>query len=699
MKNRKDLISTKGEAKFVKTRLKQISIIICATLFLVSQKGVILANASEVSAKENDLTTEAISTKEEIFRQEIPISEKTETKQNTTEENILSEEKKKEEETSIIEKSEFIEEKVENVGIALLSEDSSENEAVQAATNLRWSNETPGKVIFYDANEGTVSFVVHCFKDGQGIGIWPIPHSGTGDVTVPCHRDIEETGAYTFKVETFAYGVEQDYDLSSGCVSEESPIFDYIKPTSQIATIKNISWSSAGIVSWEADERADMYQSTLYCADANAPSGYRPVYGLLGRENSADYSDKMAVGYEYYVRVKAISSNIEIYAHSEYSDYIAFNSVVVKDSVNDKLDEAISDVDNDEGVKAAVDAVKKAFDGTTVKSELRVAMQTDTATQGRIQTLEDKYKETMGLETSVSSSEDMAIDTSSVKLLGAALNATESGRIIFNMSKPSEETQKELITASQFKKAIVLNLELEGAGIVKGASLDVPVTVTMPAPKEINVSYLAVLHYNDDGTYETLPVRRNTDGTISFTVTHFSNFVFGEKEAQIEFSDSETLSSISSGSSDVSNNNGTIMNLTVPVWQPSTPDEIKRYSVLGKETVNYITDVKNAYPVTVINAMHGKLCFDSFEAVLGDYTIGRTYNILPAGKYVYKMDSKAKITLDIPKALQKNGREYKMICVTQKGLPVVLNDLDKKMDTITFETNIFYAFALIYKDL
>lgn len=40
-----------------------------------------------------------------------------------------------------------------------------------------------------------------------------------------------------------------------------------------------------------------------------------------------------------------------------------------------------------------------------------------------------------------------------------------------------------------------------------------------------------------------------------------------------------------------------------------------------------------------------------------------------------------------------------MICVTQKGLPVVLNDLDKKMDTITFETNTFYAFALIYKDL
>ena len=96
--------------------------------------------------------------------------------------------------------------------------------------------------------------------------------------------------------------------------------------------------------------------------------------------------------------------------------------------------------------------------------------------------------------------------------------------------------------------------------------------------------------------------------------------------------------------------------------------------------------------------MHGKLCFDSFEAALGDYTIGRTYNILPTDKAIYKMDSKAKITLDIPKTLQKNGREYKMICVTQNGQPIVLNDLDKKLDTITFETDSYYAFALVYKD-
>lgn len=40
----------------------------------------------------------------------------------------------------------------------------------------------------------------------------------------------------------------------------------------------------------------------------------------------------------------------------------------------------------------------------------------------------------------------------------------------------------------------------------------------------------------------------------------------------------------------------------------------------------------------VLNAMQGKKCFDSFEAVLGDYTIGRTYNILLNCKRLYKMD-------------------------------------------------------------
>ena len=139
--------------------------------------------------------------------------------------------------------------------------------------------------------------------------------------------------------------------------------------------------------------------------------------------------------------------------------------------------------------------------------------------------------------------------------------------------------------------------------------------------------------------------------------------------------------------------------MAVEVWKPSTPDEIKRYGAYSREKIEFSVDEKNAYAVTVQNAMQGKLCYDSFESVLGGYTIGRTYNILPAGQAAYKMDGKAKITLQIPGSLQAANREYRMICVTGNGIPVILKDLDTNPSTITFETNVYYAFALVYKDV
>lgn len=134
-------------------------------------------------------------------------------------------------------------------------------------------------------------------------------------------------------------------------------------------------------------------------------------------------------------------------------------------------------------------------------------------------------------------------------------------------------------------------------------------------------------------------------------------------------------------------------------WKPSTPDEIKRFAAYSKEKVGFTTDVKNNYVVTIQNAMQGKQCFDSFEAVLGNFVIGRTYNIFPAGNITYKMDSKASITLNIPKELQTGNREFKMICVTEKGVPVILKDIDSDPETITFATDTYYAFALIYKEI
>lgn len=133
------------------------------------------------------------------------------------------------------------------------------------------------------------------------------------------------------------------------------------------------------------------------------------------------------------------------------------------------------------------------------------------------------------------------------------------------------------------------------------------------------------------------------------------------------------------------------------MWKPTTPDEIKRYACWGRETIQITQASGNAYPVKMVNIMQGPMCFDSFEAVLGDYTIGRTYDIYPYGNKVYDADQKVELTIKIPEAIYNANREYKMICVTKDGKPIIYDDLDKNSETITIRTNTFYAYALIYK--
>jgi len=132
-------------------------------------------------------------------------------------------------------------------------------------------------------------------------------------------------------------------------------------------------------------------------------------------------------------------------------------------------------------------------------------------------------------------------------------------------------------------------------------------------------------------------------------------------------------------------------------WKPATFDEKRRYACMGKEAVHYFQSNDAAYQVEIYNAMQGPMCFKSFEAVLGDYTIGRTYNIYPLSGNAYSTDGEIQITLKIPPSIYKKGREYKMICVTKDGEPIVYNDLDNSPETITIKTDKFYAYALIYK--
>ena len=132
-------------------------------------------------------------------------------------------------------------------------------------------------------------------------------------------------------------------------------------------------------------------------------------------------------------------------------------------------------------------------------------------------------------------------------------------------------------------------------------------------------------------------------------------------------------------------------------YTPKSPEEIKRYACKGKEVIEYIPAGTNAYQIAIENEVQGPLCFEAFEKVLGDYTIGRTYNIYPLSGTAYGMEKEIQVTMKIPSAIYKENREYKMICVTKDGKPILYGDLDSNPETITIKTNKFYAYALIYK--
>ena len=136
------------------------------------------------------------------------------------------------------------------------------------------------------------------------------------------------------------------------------------------------------------------------------------------------------------------------------------------------------------------------------------------------------------------------------------------------------------------------------------------------------------------------------------------------------------------------------------IWEPATEEEKVRYSCLGKEKAQYTVAGNQPFDINVQNAMQGEKCFEVFQNAAGAYTIARTYNIYPLGSMTkYSTDEKVTVSLTIPEILRKEKREFKMVCVTQNVIPIIFNDQDKNPDTVTFSTDKFYAFALVYRDL
>ena len=161
---------------------------------------------------------------------------------------------------------------------------------------------------------------------------------------------------------------------------------------------------------------------------------------------------------------------------------------------------------------------------------LKVAMLTDTSNSQIIHDLQNLERAT-GIDTYVSAYNNI-VDTSKVKCIGAALNATEGVEDVnLSFKQPDEDVE----VPDSYKNAVQMDISLIGASAdqVTG-ELAVPVKIIMPVPEGIAIENLIILHYhNSTDEYEILTPHIFTDDGITYAsmvVSKFSVFVFAEEE-------------------------------------------------------------------------------------------------------------------------------------------------------------------------
>ncbi len=575
--------------------------------------------------------------------------------------------------------------------------DSSEDtEDVLPPTSANWSNTTPGSFFYNNPNGKPVLFAFELIFEGakptHPFGFLVDEDCAGGGWDFGTSGEIKESGDYTVVVKAFPadMSIEEMFEAYADWeIYTTSPVYSYTYPGVDLPAVTNVQYNSTGIVTWDAvdSEYVDYYTFQLW--DVTGGHQYYTASRAIkaGEECAFDCLEYITEGKEYAVTIDVRSSNIEVIHHNIGKLIpLVINDEGISDEVNNTLTDVtggLSDSSTADEVTSAVTDVKSAFADTQEKRELQLAMQTNSDTRAEIEKLEGLYEDAVGVTTVTTVAEDTGIDAGKVSILGASLNATQAGEVAFDMTLTTDERLEEILGDDSYAKEICFSLDLTGAGVTPG-NLAIPVTITMPVPNGINPNWLRATHYSLDGSAESIAVRNNGDGTISFTVTHFSEFLFYEAEAATTPSTSTSASSSANAEK---------------LWTPTTEDEKARYSVFGREKLNYIVGTEGGYKAELINAMQGSLFFDTVNAAKGEYTVARTYNVEIDGKLVYEMAMPAMFILDIPEAYLATGRDYKMVCVSKNGEVVILDDLDTAAETITFLTNKFYAFALIYKDV
>jgi hypothetical protein len=533
-------------------------------------------------------------------------------------------------------------------------------------SNLGWAGYSAGTIKFnhnLGGNDGITSYNgqyhIELYKDGALLGIIKEYSMYSGDeyfetslvgnkyydkkehCTKVTSQLIYESGTYQYRLKVIIdNSTSSNFNENEELVTDLSEPYVYTKPTQELAKPTNVKLGSDGILEWDKVDNADFYSIWVYSSD--------DIHGTREYTTSRDISNFLADSSETYivvVQAGAVNSN-EILA-SDFSDEVTYvkggtdsgetgdtnnnvtestNTVVANTVTN--IVSNLNDSSSLDEVTGAVTTLTEKYSGND-KNALQIAMQSNAETQAQIAKLDDLYANTANVtvkEASVAT--DIDLDASQIKLVGAALNANEDTTVQMNITKP--EKKYEVSTNSEYIKDKYDNLiqfDMTLNGVENTGNLAVPITITMPVPSGIDASKLVILHQQSDGKLEYVATKLSDDKkSVTFTITHFSLFVFAEKvstTSNITNTDSSSDSSSDSpSSSDNSDSNSVaVTTSTTTVKQPiiggkkgwsAVNDEVNKAlanveaGVTQQAVVTVALNGVDTIPATVISAIAGK---------------------------------------------------------------------------------------------
>ena len=401
-------------------------------------------------------------------------------------------------------------------------------------TNLTWvkhpvdekypEGAVPGMMFWTNPELGQARRIIRLYRE-DGTEAWNATVSGSLICADFFQVHDFDNGTYYYTIQSLGDG--KNYWNGPVATSER---WTYSKPDTQLQTptASSLLWKWPYAI-WSGEDSSDMWKYAIrfyYAATADAVPELQDLVDF--HYANSTFTDKImnfnGKGY-YYFSVRAVSKDLTKVQSSEWSELSApyyYDGTFVEESISNTLD-IVRENSTKENVRENVQLLVSTED-------LETALKADQGEENGTAELLKKLEEVTGINVAVESAEDFSkIDTSSVEIVGAALNRVleDIETITLNIGEPAKEN----VVPAQYNNTVAVQFSMELDGVVDQENLEIPVKITLPIPATINPSFLAVLHYTQSGAVEEIePQTFQKDGKwfASFVLTSFSDFAMTE---------------------------------------------------------------------------------------------------------------------------------------------------------------------------